>query len=143
MAAPWPFAIEIQGANPNRRQGTGDICHGTMGRPARIFGALAPCSKAVLCGGTFEDSISRADATRRETQGVRARTATTRMGSSGAPIRSLVSLDTAPLRCETLWVRLIGADRVGFGVSRSRSCCSSVAETSSTRRTEQLRVQYL
>ena len=67
----------------------------------------------MLCGGTFEDSISSADTTRRETQGVRARTATTRMGSSGAPIRSLVSLDTAPLRCETLWVRLKQTVRLG------------------------------
>ena len=101
-------------------------------------------SKACVLGWSCGPWRCRcADGTRRETQDVRARTATTRMGRSGAPIRSLVSLDTAPLRCETLWVRLIGADRVGFGVSRSRSCCSSVAETSSTRRTEQLRVQYL
>ena len=113
------------------------------GRPARIFGAQDLCTKEVIYTVTCEAGVKITGGTRRETQGVRARTATTRMGSSGAPIRSLVSLDTAPLRCETLWVRLIGADRVGFGVSRSRSCCSSVAETSSTRRTEQLRVQYL
>ena len=40
-------------------------------------------------------------------------------------------------------MRVIAADRVGFGVSRSSSRWSSVAETSRTRRTELLKTQYL
>ena len=40
-------------------------------------------------------------------------------------------------------MRVIAADRVGFGVSRSSSYWSSVAETSRARRTELLKTQYL
>ena len=57
------------------------------GRPAHIFGALDLCTKEVIYTITYEAGVKITGGTRRETQDVRARTATTRMGSSGAPIQ--------------------------------------------------------
>ena len=61
-------------------------------------------------------------------------------GASSAS--SPVSLDTAQLRCESIWAcHSCRQDRVsGLWF---QDCWSSVAQTSSTRRTEQLRIQYL